>query len=196
MAMERASSLWRGYVVQITYGSNLRSPADESLVARLADEIVRQRYFNDPVEDYHQAVIEGLRSGENLRFDDSQSEAAVRDLLERLIPALDERKPWPEPRYRSLPVEEWLTLKDAPVLGRIPMHVMAVQAHLHRIFSERVPDGPDVQVLVLRLRTGQKVGLRGRSSGGGDVELSSFDDPSSTRKDFQELTGLDVLPPV
>lgn len=195
MAMERPSSPWRGYVVQITYGTNLHSPADDSLVARLADELVRQRYFNDPVEDYYRAVIEGLRSGENLRFDDSQNEAAVRDLLERLIPALDERKPWPEPRYRSLPVEEWLTLKGAPVLGRIPMHVMAVQAHLHRIFSERVPDGADAQVLVLRLRTGQKVGLRGRSSGGGEVDLSSLDEPTSTRKDFQQLTGLDVLPP-
>jgi hypothetical protein len=194
MASERAASPWRGYIVQITYGTKLHSPADDSLVSRLADEIVRQRYFNDPVEDYYRAVVEGLRSGESLRFDDTQNEAVVRDLLERLIPALDERKPWPEPRFRSLPIEEWSTLQDAPVLGRIPMHVMAVQAHLHRIFSERGPDGPDSQVLVLRLRTGQKVGLRTGSSDSRDVELCSVDDPATTRAAFHELTGLDVQP--
>ncbi len=74
------------------------------------------------------------------------------------------------------------------------MHVMAVQAHLHRVFSERGPDGPDAQVLVLRLRTGQKVGLSAKSSRGDDVELRSLAEPASTRKAFLELTGLDVRP--
>ena len=139
-------------------------------------------------------MVEGLRSGESLRFDERQDEAAVRDLLERVIPELDARKPWLERRYRKLPVEEWSTLKDAPVVGRIPMHAMDLQAHLHRIFSERVPDGPDAQALVLRPVTGQTVGLRARSSGGKDVELRSLAEPASTRKAFQELTGLDVQP--
>jgi hypothetical protein len=165
----------------------------EEPVFRLADEILWQRYFNYPVEDYYRAVVDALRSGENLRFDDNRNEAAVRDLLERLIPALDERKPWPEPRFISLPVEEWAALQDAPILGRIPMHVMAVQAHLHRVFSERGPDS-DAQVLVLRLRTGQKVGLSARSSRGDDVELRSLAEPASTRKAFLELNGLDVQP--
>jgi hypothetical protein len=194
MKWERTSSTWRGYVAQITYGTRLQSPAADSLVSRLADEILRQRYFNDPVEDYYRAVVEALRSGEQLRFDDTQNEAAVRDLLERLIPALDERKPWPEPRFTSLPVEEWSVLQDAPVLGRIPMHVIAVQAHLHRVFSERGPDGSDAQVLVLRLRTGQKVGLSAKSYSLDDVELRSLAEPASTRKAFLELTGLDVQP--
>ena len=194
MKRERAASPWRGYVAQITYGTRLQSPATDSLVFRLADEILRQRYFNDPVEDYYRAVVEALRSGEQLRFDDNQNEAAIRDLLERLIPELDKRKPWPEPRFTSLPVEEWSALQDAPVLGRIPMHVVGVQAHLHRVFSERGPDGPDAQVLILRLRTGQKVGLSAKSSRGDDVELRSLAEPASTRKAFLELTGLDVRP--
>lgn len=194
MSSDRSGMVWRGYVSQITYGTELRAPVDDSLVARLADELVRQRYFNDPVQDYYQAVVEALRSGDSLRFDDGQDEGAVRDLLTRLIPALEERRPWPEPPFRSLPVEEWLTLKDAPVIGRLPMLPRHVQSHLRRIFSERGPDGPKGPILVLRLRTGQKVGLRAASFGEAKVELYSNADPVATRDAFQDLTGLDVQP--
>jgi hypothetical protein len=36
---------WRGYINQMIYGSDLRAPLDDSLVNRLADELIRQRFF-------------------------------------------------------------------------------------------------------------------------------------------------------
>jgi hypothetical protein len=191
MSSSQSALFWRGYINQITYGTDLRARVDGSLVVRLADELIRQRYFSDPVEDYYQAAIDGLRSGESLRFDDDQDEGAVRDLLTRLLRTLDERRRWPEPPFRSIPVDEWLALQDAPVIGRIRKYPMHVEEVLSRIFSERGPEGP---IMVLRMRTGQQIGLRATSWGERNVELSSKADPEATREAFCDLTGLDVQP--
>jgi hypothetical protein len=191
---ESAPTPWRGFVSRITYGTDLRAPVDDSSVIRLADELIRQGYFKDPVEAYYQATVDGLRSGESLRFDDRQDEGAVRDLLTRLLRTLDERRPWPEPPFKSLPVDEWLTLQDAPVIGRIPRHPRDVQAHLQRRFSAPGTDGQEKRVIVLRLRSGQKVGLRASSWREPSVDLYSKADPEATRKAFRDLTGLDVQP--
>lgn len=195
MSSDRSTSLWRGYVNQILYGTKLRVPVDDSLLSRLADELVRGRYFRDPLTDYYQAAIDALRSGESVRFDDDQDEGAARDLLTRLVHILDERRPWPEPPFRSIHVDEWRSLQDAPVIGRIPLYPMDVEAHLYRSFSERGPDDQEGQIMVLRLRTGQRIGLRATTMREPNVEIHSAADPETTRQDFHELTGLDVQPP-
>ena len=185
---------WRGYINQITYGADLRAPVDDFRVHRLADELIRQRIFTLPVADYYNAATEALRSSERLGFDDDADEGAVRDLLARLIAALDERKPWPDPPYTDLPADEWRSLQDAPVIGRISKRPMNLVGHLNQRFSEYELDGQVGQVIVLRLRTGQKVGLRVSSLRESNVQIHSTADPETTRQDFHDLTGLDVEP--
>ncbi len=195
MASSRTAPQWRGYVNQITYGTDLRAPIDDSLLSRLADELIRQRYFRDPVETFYQAAIDALQSGESVRLDDDQDEGAVRDLLTRLLRELDERRPWPEPPFRSLSIDVWQVLQDAPVIGRLSAYPMDVQARLYRNFSAGESSSPDSRIILLRLRSGQEVGLRAASFSEPHVDMYSTSDPESTRADFQDLTGLDVQPP-
>ena len=184
---------WRGYVNQMTHGTDLRHRVGDNLVARLADELIRQRYFNHPVENYYQAAIAGLESGESVTLTEDQDEQVVRDLLARLVRALDERRPWPEPPFTSLDTSEWSNLRDAPVIGRIPMKERDVQTRLHRVFSENLPDGNEGRVLILRLRTGQIVALLSPISfGTSGIDLLAHTNPESTLAAFRDLTGVSV----
>jgi hypothetical protein len=185
---------WRGYINQMTYGADLRAPLDDSLVNRLADELIRQRLFTLPVADYYKAAAEALRSGERLGSDDDQDEGAVRDLLTRLVKVLDHRRPWPEAAYRALPVDETFTLASAALIARIPMLPRDVEGRLSRSFSKQGPDGREGEFIVLRLRTGQQVVLRAKTFREANVEIYGVDDPDATRAAFRELTGLDVEP--
>jgi hypothetical protein len=183
---------WRGYINQITHGADLRAPIDDSLLNRLADELVRQRLFALPVADYYQAATEALRSRDHLGSDDGQDESAVRDLLTRLIEALDSRRPWPEPPFKALPVDEAFTLTSDALIGRIPILPRDIEGRLNRKFSKREPDGRDGEFIALRLRTGQLVVLRAAAFQVANVELYSADDPSATRAAFEALTALEV----
>ena len=185
---------WRGYINQMIYGADLRAPLDDSLVNRLADELIRQRFFTLPVADYYNAATEALRSGERLGSDDDQDEGAVRDLLTRLVKVLDHRRPWPEAAYRVLPVDETFTLASAPLIARIPMLPRDVEGRLSRSFSKPGLDGREGEFIVLRLRTGQQVVLRAATFREANVEIYSVDDPDATRAAFRELTGLDLQP--
>lgn len=187
------ASPWRGYINQIMYGTDLRSRVDDSLVTRLADELIRQRYFTHPVEDYYQAAVAGLQSGESLTLHENQDQEAARDLLTRLVHTLDKRKPWPEPSFTSLEADEWSRLREAPTIGRIPLIERDAQEKLHRIFSE-LPGNPEERVLILRMKTGQEVGLRSTSFSKPGIEVLTHSDPQSTLAAFQELTGVEVEP--
>lgn len=183
---------WRGYINQITYGADLRAPIDDSLLDRLADELVRQRLFTLPVANYYQAATEALRSSEHLGSDDGHDESAVRDLLTRLIEALDSRRPWPEPPFETLPLDEPFTLTSDALIGRIPILPRDIEGRLNRKFSKREPDGREGEFIALRLRTGQLVVLRAAAFQIANVELYSADDPGATRAAFQALTALEV----
>lgn len=178
----------------MTYGANLRAPLDDALVNRLADELIRQRFFTLPVADYYQAAAEALRSGERLCSQDDQDEGAVRDLITRLVKALDERRPWPEAAYQALPVDETLTFANMPLIGRIHILPRDVEGRLSRGFSKRAPDDGGGEFLVLRLRTGQQVVLRVASFREANIEVYSTSDPAATRAALRELTGLDAHP--
>jgi len=187
---------WRGYINQITHGTDLRHRVDDSLVARLADELIRQRYFTRPVENYYQAAVAGLASGESVTLADEQDQEVTRDLLTRLVHALDKRRPWPEPPFTSADISEWPSLRDAPIIGRIPLTERDVQSLLHRVFSELSPHhGGEGRILVLRLRTGQVVALLSPTSfSAPGIDLLAYTDPGSTLAAFRDMTGIDVEP--
>lgn len=176
---------WRGYVNQITYGADLRAPVGDDLVERLATELIRRRYFTGRAEDYYAAAAAALASGERLAFTDDQDEAATRDLLARLVPALDRRRPWPEPAFVEQGIDRWDELRNAPVVAWVPLPYHDVEGLLNRGFYAV----GQVMVLVLRLRTGQTVALR---SGPGGLDLLTFADGGPAVAAFRELTGLET----
>lgn len=186
---------WRGYINQILHGTSLREPLSDEMVDRLADELIRQKYFTRPVADYYAACGAALASGDDLAFDENQNEDAVRDLLVRLRRALDRRRPWAEPWFYVQAIEDWDRLSHAPVVGAIPLMLPAVSARLHRTFHS-VQKDPEVLALVLKLRTGQLLALRSSSPfSTPGVDLMTLDDPAQTVLDFTELSGMEVAPP-
>lgn len=180
---------WRRQISQILYGTDLRRPIDEHLLAMLADELVRHRMFNDPVSDYYEAAGAALASGDRIALDDSQDDAAARDLLERLIVALDERRPWPARPFVAQDFDEWPNLESEPVIGSIPLRRQDVQTRLGRVFH-RVGTG-DRGALALRLQSGELVGLiASESFTEPGVVVVGRTDPDTTLASFRELTGL------
>ena len=123
---------WRGYINQITHGADLRAPIDDWLLNRLSDELISQRLFTLPVADYYRAATEALRSSEDLGSVDGHDDSAVRNLLARLIEALDSRKPWAEPPFEALPVDEPATLTSAALIGRVPILPRDVEGRLNQ----------------------------------------------------------------
>jgi hypothetical protein len=174
---------WRGYVNMLVH--DLRTPVADEMADRLATELIRQRFFTDPVADFHDALVDALRSGRPVAMTDDQDDANIRALLTRVVALLDERRPWPEPPYQALDTDQWDTLRGAPVVGRMAMHRRDVEARLNRGFAT----AGTVEVLVLRLRTGQTMGLCAGPSG---VELLTHAEPGSAVAAFRELTGLEI----
>jgi hypothetical protein len=186
---------WRGYVNQILYGTDLRKNMEEADVERLADALIEQRYFTQPVVDYRNAVAAGLSSGTPLAFDDDQNESAVQNLLSRLLIVLDSRRPWPEPWFYSLDREVWPSFRDAPVIGQIPLLKRELRDILHRPFL-RDPETPSDFLIVLKLRTGRIIAFRSQSpSTEPGIDVLAVDDAAQTLSDFRELSGMDVTPP-
>ncbi|MFJ8913018.1 hypothetical protein [Amycolatopsis sp. NPDC102389] len=185
---------WRGYVNQLTYAADLRHRVDDEFVGRVADELIRQRFFTLPVADYHRAATEALGSGERIAGE-PDDEDATRDFLARLVRALDDRGPWPEPPYSTSGTGEWAALRAAPVIARVPLTEREIGATLNRVFAQEPPGAGDVRVLILRLRTGQRVALRAsRPFTEPGVDLVTYDDPASTVAAFGELTGIEAEP--
>lgn len=182
---------WRGYVNQLTYGADLRTPVPDEVVERITHELIRQWFFTHAVENYYDAAVAGLNSGKRLAFTDDQDEEATRDLLIRVVARLDERRPWPEHPFYQGERSEWAALRDAPVAAVVPQSEREVRRRLNRGFAAVDTEAGRVKVLILRLRTGQTVVLR---SGPAGCDLLTGDDPAPTIAAFRELTGLDAEP--
>ncbi|RSN40760.1 hypothetical protein DMC64_33890 [Amycolatopsis sp. WAC 04197] len=183
---------WRGYVNQLTHAADLRHRVDDEFVGRVADELIRQRFFTLPVADYHRAVTAALGSGERIAGE-QDDEDVTRDFLARLVRALDDRGPWPEPPYSTSGTSEWTALREAPVVARVPLTDRQIEASLNRVFAEEPPGVGDVRILILRLGTGQQLALRAsRPFAEPGVDLMTYDDPVSTVAAFGELTGIEA----
>lgn len=184
---------WQGYVNQLTYSAAQRRWVDDEFVAHLADELIRQRLFNSPVETCYQATVDGLESGERLSHGDEDKEEATRDLLGRLLQALDQRRPWPVPPFTRVDPSEWPAFRSAPVIGRILLSEKDLGERLNRVFSKVSSGDGEAKLLILRLRTGEVVALLAPNSYvEPGVVLLAHTDPVATLAAFYELTGIKV----
>ncbi|WP_214407020.1 hypothetical protein [Pseudonocardia lacus] len=186
---------WRGYVHQLTYGADLSERVGDDAIDRIVEAVLAQRVFTQPAETYYDAACAALASGERLADLPDQDEAAVRDALIRIVEGLDARRPWPVPPFHQLPAGGWADLAAAPVIGRIPRSQMQVRRTLNRLFDTVGQGADETKVLLLELRTGQRVALRstGAFTAPG-VDLLTRAEPGSTAADFTELTGLPLEP--
>lgn len=193
MGSAQQASPWRGYVNQLTYGLDLSHQQNDEVVTRLADALIEQRSFKHPVASYHEAATAALASGEAIAQGAHEDEVA-RDLLSRVVLELDERRPWADPPFRTLGSDQWADLATAPVVGRIPLSRVLVGERLCGVFAP-APAGSGEQgdVLILRMRSGEQVGLVAPASfTERGVVVRAHGDSQSTVAAVLELTGLDV----
>jgi hypothetical protein len=189
-------NVWRGTVNQLTYGIaglGRRDPVDDARVARTVDDMLHQRTFAGQPEDYYSATVDALASGRQLAYD-SEDEELVRDFLTRLLAELDARRPWPVLPFTRVTPQQWPALSQARPIGRIPLSHHDVRGRLRHLFDKVTLEGQSVDVLTLRLRTGEMVALRAGPSytEPGVTLLAQTTDPAATIAAFREATGLDV----
>jgi hypothetical protein len=99
------------------------------------------------------------------------------------------------PFYRIDP-SEWPRLTKAPKVATAPIPLSELRTTLLR---RSFPDNPEkdrkLTVIMIALRTGQELVLRYRDPGlEPEVDLLTFDDPTTTISDLKELTGIEVVP--
>lgn len=184
---------WRGLVNQLTYDVDLSSPPDAATINWIVEALVEQSVFSRPVAQYFDAAVEALDSTEDLGFGE-KSDGATREFLRRLVDELKRAKPWPAPQLQTLAKDHWATLSKAPVIGHIKMSRMRVSEHLNYTFTDLSPADHPSSVLLLLLRSGQRIALHSTlpytSTG---VAVLSFDGPTETINDFRRLTGIDIV---
>jgi len=186
---------WRGLVNQITYGPDLSRRADDATVQQVAIQLIGQRLFTRPVEEYFDAARSAVESRVPIAAPGAD-EQATRDFLQRLLQALYARKPWPEPLFRQVDLAELPDAVGAPRIGELQATQIAVTERLNRIF-EPIPAAGGRRALLMRLPDRSVVALVAPASFGEPrIEVrSAAGDPAAVRAVVQRLTGAQVEAP-
>jgi hypothetical protein len=179
---------------EILYGVQF-DPLNERTVDGVAQAMVDHRYLVSGPAAYLAAIEQALRSDAVLTdaLRTRHSEESFRAFLEKLRDHLLALKPWPEPRFRKLPVSEWESFGEAKAIARIPdLHPSTVAERLPSIFDDVRIGESGLPVLVLRLGTGETVALMGSTDPKArGVALLQRDpgDPDEVIAHFRELAG-------
>jgi hypothetical protein len=184
---------WRGPVDQLLYSVMFDRALDDATVDRTARAVLDGRTLTAGPGAYVDAVGAALASDERLSasFDTPHDEATFRDFLARLRHRLEQSRPWPEPPYVRLPVEQWPTFGSARPVARLGPSLMAVRDRLAERF-ERLPGDDSRYGLILRLNSGHTVAVVG-SYQPGPATLLHRDpgDAATVLAAFLAATGLD-----
>jgi len=194
----RPADLWRGTINQILYGAQ-GGRLDDETVDRTARAMIDYRVFVAGPATYLSAIEQALRSTDTLveGLPVRLQEGEFRDFLSRIRERLVALQPWPEPRFRKLPVSQWPSFGGARAVARIDRSVQGVADRLPSIFDQVEIGEVRLPVLILRLRTGEDVALLGSvDSKSQSVTLLQREpgDPRATIEHFTEFTGLPAEP--
>jgi hypothetical protein len=146
-----------------------KEPLDDALALRHARALIFRPVMGFSAEQEYAGLVEALASDATLstwsgdpRFERVIPEADFRSHLRRVVERLDAMRPWPVPLFRALSPDLWSEFGDARVVGVIRLGVPKVENRIHTHLLPRPRrEGIDVQVAVLRLRSGRDVALAG-----------------------------------
>jgi hypothetical protein len=199
----KSEFIWFGYVNQMLYGLDLEREVPDARIDPLATELIEPRFPSRPVATYYRAAVSALESTDwaadgMYGYGDEQ---AMRVVLTRLISALDARRPWPEPPFYRIDLDEWPRLAKAPKVATAPIPLSELTTTLlRRSFPDRPEKDRKLTVIMIALRTGQELVFRYRDPEvDPEVEVLTFNDPAATISDLKVLTGIEVasmVPPI
>jgi hypothetical protein len=185
---------WRDAINEILFGLTYTDEITDELVRWNADSAVHYTTLTRGPEVYYQAIAEALASGkplDGLRQLPQFNQAQIAGFLGALADRLDALRPWPEPQFRQLEVDAWTALRHAVPIARLNASVREVTDVLQKGFRPAGDADPGMQVLMLKLITGETVALLGSYSRGDDVTLytDSAADPTTVIEHFTAATG-------
>ena len=107
--------------------------------------------------DQYADLVRALASDAQLTelIPDAHTEPSFRAFLSNVLRKMDALRPWPEPPFRPMPVSEWKNFAEARPIARVDLSWVRVQERVHQTFY--VPEGTDLEVLLLRMASGAEV---------------------------------------
>jgi len=187
---------WRGTLNQILYALIYARELDDSVADGVADMMMDRRMLPSEPEEYYQAISQALASDHLLgpqSVPTEHDEAALRQFLARLRIRLDDRRPWPGPRFVKLPPRLWPAFADAPAIARVDRAPGTVSEHVWEDFDDAFVGGTKTPLLLLRLRTGEVLALVGSTDPrhGPSVTVRLLEgDPAAALTSLRELANL------
>jgi hypothetical protein len=181
---------WRVLIDDLNMAAAGATHLDEDLADRFAESIVEFRSFSEGPAAYLDAIDSALRAEESLASLGPHDDATLRGFLRQVRDRLRSRQPWPEPVLRKLPSTEWASF-TSPV-GRLDDTQISAHYKIGKIFDTVVDGTHSRQVLLLRLQTGEEVGLfapEELTERGLEIRQRGDADPATVLKHFAELTG-------
>jgi hypothetical protein len=163
----------------------------------MADDLINQLHYRQPVQAYFDAFGEVLRRGQvpphAMEGVQRYSQAEVLDFVQRLYAKLDQQRPWPKPRFTRHDISEWPSFAHAKGIARIAALPSIIEGAFRADFS-KVPTGAgDLPVMIIELRSGEKIAIMGTTERGATtftVLTTATTDPAATIAAIRDLTGL------
>ncbi|MBU2670228.1 hypothetical protein KOI35_42680 [Actinoplanes bogorensis] len=155
----------RGVMNQLLYPIDGAPDLSDATAARMVDNLIDGRLFASPVASFAEAIDSTVRAGslhpEAAEMSRRFSSAELLDFVRRVGSLLEERRPWPPPKFTKLDVSAWSSFGQAPVIAQVNRPTLQLTGAVGFSFDQ-VPAGEGkLPVLVLRLRTGEEVALMG-----------------------------------
>jgi len=189
---------WRGILNHLLYVVQFDRELSDATIDEIAEKMVVRRGLTAGPEVYYQALSQALHAEylvgpQSIPMAIQHDDSRLRDVIARLLPRLDARRPWPAARFIQLPVGDW-PWEQAPTVATIRAGFHDVMGRTWHFFDHVKVDGVLTNVMVLRQRTGEVIALVGSTGPRPADRRSTFfrvlaGDPAEALASFMELTG-------
>ncbi|NUT07107.1 MAG: hypothetical protein HOV76_26880 [Hamadaea sp.] len=191
------SERWQGIVNQIFYLTNYAHDLTDDDAKSFAERMIEHDFFPEGPAAYREAITAALAANSGADFEavpTGHAPAALREFLGKVAAALDERRPWPPPRFVMLAPAEWASFAHGKAIARIDWSTVRLGQFLRALFRPYELGETSLPVLVFRIGTGQTLAFLG-SADPTVHSVTLFErepgDANQTIADFCEQTGFD-----
>ncbi|MBF4995791.1 hypothetical protein IRT45_01315 [Nocardia sp. BSTN01] len=152
------SEMWRSVVDAIVYNIEYYPDLGPDAVDGTARALLVQPLWNMTPQEEYEAIQHAVQThGPITSIPTAHNEAAIRDFLSRVLSRLDEMKPWPEPRFQTVPILRWPEFLNAPLIAIINAPFPYIQDRVGQAFGQ--PPGERRYYLLMKLGSGVEIGL-------------------------------------
>ncbi len=151
---------WQGVANGILYSVQFSEVLDENEARRIAIRQVERPLGRLTAQQQYDALTDALRAEGRLvdsGITDRHSEASFRGFLVKVLEEMDRLRPWPEPPFDRLGLQEWERFADAVPIARLSLNMPDLQGKMRIPFG--IPEGYDKSVSLLRLNSGDVIAL-------------------------------------